>query len=626
MPSERTLWTAAHCRHYAMCKIDYLGTGLCAAGTAKPYVAYFPQGRMDIVDALSRGLIPVTEGLLDIADSCDLCGACDLQCHFYTSLRPLPVMAALKLAVAEHRRSGTPAVSAPSDALVDEIRAIVGPEWVSNDPAVTVAYSHDPFPLAPPRRPRAVVLPGSTQDVEAVVRLAARAGVPFAVRGNGASVYAQVYSEGLVLDMVRMREMEFDPANWTVTVGPGVTAFDLQREAVQRGFRVNVAEPAATVVGNILCTGLFSPWSAAYGTGADHVIDMEFVDRTGRRFHLTDPDGGGTVHLAYRHGVGEVPGVCTRAKVRLHPVTGDEAGMIVPFDGLEPALRFARDLARRRIGLALAVLGPHYLATFLSPTWTLAEAAKRAFSDDLGFGYGVLVVADRFGLESARVLAGKPVIDQDVFRMLALGLPKAVERKTLDLLRTTEGERPAVEVLSSPEARPVVEAVLSPSPATLAAAVEPDLREAYEQLYARPELTDLVWLNQFRIVSARMGRHKHILAFILFVPLDEALIASLCRRLGEIAEGAGLEHAYGFVTPIDMGKRAVLEYDWYIDQADPADKARTAQAMGVLLPWLDALCAGPDSNMTWLKTVFTQGSARKESWFYRDFKGRPEIA
>jgi FAD/FMN-containing dehydrogenase len=626
MADDRTLWTAAHCRHYAMCKIDYLGTGLCPAGVARPYVAYFPQGRMDIVDALARGLIPVTEGLLDIADSCDLCGACDLQCHFYTSLRPLPVMAALKEAAAEHRRSGARAVRAPADTLVDELRAIVGPDWASNDPAVTAAYAHDPFPLAPPRVARAVVLPGSVEDVEAVVRLAAREGVPFAVRGNGGSVYAQVFSEGLVLDMVRMTEMEFDPANWTVTVGPGVTAFDLQREALRRGFRVSVAEPSATVIGNIICTGLFSTWAASYGMGADHVIDMEFVDRTGRRFHLADPDGGGTDHLAYRHQIGEIPGVCTRAKVRLHPVTGDEAGIIVPFDALEPALLFARDLARRRIGLALAVLGPHYLGTFLSPTWALAESVMRAFPDDLGLRYGVLVVADRFSLDAARALAGKPVIDQDLFRMLALGLPKAVEPHTLDVLRAIEGDRPAIEALASPETRAVVEAVLAPSPATLAAAVEPDLRKAYERLYARPEFTDLVWLNQFRIVSSRMGRHKHILPFIVFLPLDSALIASLCGRLEEIAEAAGLEHSYGFVTPIDMGKRAVLEYDWYIDQADPADKARTGQAMGVALPWLDGLCAGPDSNMTWLKTVFTQGTARKESWFYRDFHGRPEVA
>ena len=48
---------AAQCRHYAMCKIDYLGTGLCPAGAEKPYVSYFPQGRMDLYHALSKGLL-----------------------------------------------------------------------------------------------------------------------------------------------------------------------------------------------------------------------------------------------------------------------------------------------------------------------------------------------------------------------------------------------------------------------------------------------------------------------------------------------------------------------------------------------------------------------------------------
>ena len=87
---------AAQCRHYAMCKIDYLGTGLCPPGRRHHFVSYYPQGRMDLYAALSDGLVPVTEGLVHIADTCTLCGICDLQCHFVTGLRPFPVMRALK--------------------------------------------------------------------------------------------------------------------------------------------------------------------------------------------------------------------------------------------------------------------------------------------------------------------------------------------------------------------------------------------------------------------------------------------------------------------------------------------------------------------------------------------------
>jgi hypothetical protein len=119
-----------------------------------------------------------------------------------------------------------------------------------------------------------------------------------------------------------------------------------------------------------------------------------------------------------------------------------------------------------------------------------------------------------------------------------------------------------------------------------------------------------------------MGRHKHIIAFILFIPLEETLVTSLCDRFSAVAGEIGIDHAYGFLTPIDFGKRAVLEYDYYIDHADTAEKEKVGRAMEVLMPWLDAMCAGPGSNMTWLKTVFTQGSARKEAWFYRDLAGR----
>ena len=51
---QDALITAKKCRHYAMCKIDYLGIGVCASGQAKHYVSYYPQGRMDLYAALAE--------------------------------------------------------------------------------------------------------------------------------------------------------------------------------------------------------------------------------------------------------------------------------------------------------------------------------------------------------------------------------------------------------------------------------------------------------------------------------------------------------------------------------------------------------------------------------------------
>ena len=67
---ERAAAAARQCRHYAMCKIDFLGTGLCPAGVENGFVSHWPQGRMDIVRALSEGRLGLTEALARIAESC----------------------------------------------------------------------------------------------------------------------------------------------------------------------------------------------------------------------------------------------------------------------------------------------------------------------------------------------------------------------------------------------------------------------------------------------------------------------------------------------------------------------------------------------------------------------------
>ena len=74
--------------HCGMCRFDFLGNGVCPAGTKKGFLAYWPQGRMEIVKQLYSGKVKPTEVLKDIVDTCNLCGICDRQCNFITQLRP----------------------------------------------------------------------------------------------------------------------------------------------------------------------------------------------------------------------------------------------------------------------------------------------------------------------------------------------------------------------------------------------------------------------------------------------------------------------------------------------------------------------------------------------------------
>lgn len=613
-PEDQVLWTAAQCRHYAMCKIDYLGTGLCPPGKKYHYVSYFPQGRMDLYAALIQNLIPVTSGLVHIAETCTLCGVCEMQCHFVTGLRPLQVMKALKDRVDTCLNEGGKPEVIEADEALRRLRGIVGEEWATSDPAILVTYANDPFPLADMKMPRYVVLPGSRDDVSAVVRMANELGLAYAVRGSGSSVFGLVFSEGIVLDMQRMKRITLDRDNWSAAVEPGVTSFELQQEVSRHGLRVNTAEPAATVCGNIICTGTFSTWSNVYGTAADGFIDMEFVDRSGNTFRLNDKKAPNV--FAFEHGMIPAPGICTEAVVKLQPTTDDEDGLLVPFWDYDEAVSLARDLGRRRIGLAVAVLGVHYIATFMSPSKSLAARLKEILPDVMGIRYVVFVIGDRFARDSLRKLAG-PVIDSGLWRTLMLGLPRILDREWLDLVKGFEADRPPYEFICRPEMRPLVEAALDPSPRTVAAAVEEDLREAYAELYARPEMTDMTWLNMFRILSARMGRHKHIFAFLVYAPIDRPdILNHINAEFARIAADHDLDHDFGFLTPMDLGKRAMIEYDYYIDHTDPAEREKIGRAMAEIGPWLDGLSKRTKGVIS-LQYVFSQGCSRKEGFLYR---------
>jgi hypothetical protein len=606
--------TAAQCRHYAMCKIDYLGTGICPSGPERGFVTFYPQGRMDLYRGLAEGRIPVTKELAEAADSCTMCGLCDIQCHFAVGLQPSFVMRALKDYVSDHRREGGPILEVPEDETLRRLRVIVGSAFASNDPAVLWTYADDPFPFTGPRPPRYVVMPGARDEIAAVVRLAGEVGLPYVVRGNGASVFGLVFTDGIVLDMGRMRRIEIDPGNWCAAVEPGVTSFELQQEALKHGLRANAAEPAATVCGNIICTGTFSTWTNIYGTFADNFIDLEFVGPDGAVFRQHDR-GAPNVF-----GVGPAgapaPGVCTKGFVRLHPVPGDEEGLYVPFESFEAAVRFAGELGRRRIGSAVAVLGAHFISSFLAPDEATARKFKAALPEVLGFEQVVMVVADPYGRDAVRKMAPS-VMDGSLLKTLILGLPRLLEARWLDVLRDWEGPERPYELLGRPELRPVVEAALLPDPETIAAAVPESLRPAYRAIYARPEMTDVVWLNTNRIVSARMSRNKHMLAFLVYIPGDRADIArEVVEGFARIAGAHGLDHAFGFLTPLDLGRRAVLEYDYYLDQADPAERDKVVGAMPAVERWLKELALRVP-GFTSLKDIFGQGFARKESFLYR---------
>ena len=615
MNKQDILQTARQCRHYAMCKIDFLGTGLCPGAIDRPFVSFFPQGRMDLFSGVYEKRIPVTKELVHIADACNLCGICDKQCHFVTGLRSLAVMKALKEYVQDFLDKGNvPEESKPDNFLI-KLQTITGEDWASSDPAILLPYADDPAPASPFTMPRHVVMPSNASEVSEIIKLCRTEGMPYAVRGNGASVIGFVMSEGLVMDMNRMKDIRFDEINWCVYVQPGVSAFELQKEAVQKGYRVNSAEPSALVCANIMCSGIFSNFSHSYGILADNYINAEFVGHDGNLFNLNQPDAPNLFSNDKRGR--KSPGVCTEAGVKLYPLPEDEEGLIVPFPDMEGALSFASELGRRRIGNAVGVLGGEYLSVFVSPTEELANSIKDFFSRTLGIKYAVLVLGDRYDRKIIQEME-KTIISQKLLTLLILGLADLKGNESLSMIGEYAGDREPYEILSDEKILPLLESLIDSSPGSLAKAVPEDLMGFYTDLYSRPEMTNMVWLSMFRIISSRMGRYKHPVAFILYVPMDNIpLIMEIDSELKRIGDKHNIHNDYGFITPLDMGKRGVYEYDYYVDHTDDTDRKNCLNAMAEAVEMIEGFCSGAN-GVKWIQSVLYQGFCRSENLLYLD--------
>lgn len=606
------LKTAKNCRHYAMCKIDFLGSGVCASGLEKHFVSYYPQGRMILYEALAEKKISVTEKCVEIADSCNLCGKCDYQCYFLNEMRPVKVMEALKNHIDTFIKNGGKIRAENKDSLLSEIRDIVGADWATNDEAIRVTYSHDLSAISDPKMPDYIVMPCTKEEIIALVKLFKKNRIQYTIRGNGQNLLGFAVSEGVILDLNRMKTIEFDEKNWLVKVGPGITAFDLQKEAQKRGYRINAAEPAALLCGNIMCSGIMSTFSTTYGINADNFINAEFVDKEGSQFNMNDISAPNLYsYKNLQHS--DSPGICVSANIRLHPVTDDEKGILVPFETLDKALDFIKNCSTRHIGLALGIVGAEYISTFLSPTKKMASEIKSIFLDKLNIPWLVVVIGDKYAIHTISEM-GFPFFDQYLFKSLYLGLPSLKTAQWISLVKELSDDEP-YSYLKIKSFAELLETALSPSPELYSKEVDQDLIPFFEKLFSRQEMTDLVWLNMYRIMSTRLGRKNPFLPALLYLPIDNALIKEFADKFRLIGNKHHIDNDFGFITPIDNGKRCIFEYDFFYDYNDPEEIQRIRQVGAEANKLIDDYSV-KFGTVRGHPYVLYQGFCRKESLLY----------
>jgi glycolate oxidase len=189
-------------------------------------------------------------------------------------------------------------VSLPA-AFVDELRRALGGEHVVTKPEQLRVYECDGL-TGHRAIPELVVLPGSTEEVQAVLRACHRERVPFVARGAGTGLSggATPSAGGVVVSLARMnRILEIDLASQRVVVEPGVANLDVTRAVAAEGF-FYAPDPSSqqvcTIGGNV-AENSGGAHCLKYGFTTHHVTGLTFVLPDGEAVELggkaLDPDG-----------------------------------------------------------------------------------------------------------------------------------------------------------------------------------------------------------------------------------------------------------------------------------------------------------------------------------------------
>ncbi|MGF3553839.1 MAG: FAD-binding protein, partial [Thermoplasmatota archaeon] len=84
-----------------------------------------------------------------------------------------------------------------------------------------------------------------------IIKFANKNNIPFMPRSGGTllscatpTILSKAFclEQGIIIDLLRLKKLEVDEKSCTATVGAGITAFELQKEAYKHKLRANLAE------------------------------------------------------------------------------------------------------------------------------------------------------------------------------------------------------------------------------------------------------------------------------------------------------------------------------------------------------------------------------------------------
>lgn len=229
-----------------------------------------------------------------------------------------------------------------SDEHLKALNSIVGEAHVSIKPADLDHHSRDQS-FHRPRPPAAVVWPGSTSEVSAVLKLANQHLIPVTPWGAGTSLEGNPIPVrgGLVLNLNRMNQiLEVRPADFQVDVQPGILYKDMNKILARSGLFFAPDPGANASIGGMIANNAAGTRTPKYGATKDNVFRLEIVTAAGEIIQtgtrsIKCASGYDLVHLFV--GSEGTLGVVTEATLRLAPLPEKFSAVIASFETVEGA-------------------------------------------------------------------------------------------------------------------------------------------------------------------------------------------------------------------------------------------------------------------------------------------------
>ena len=259
--------------------------------------------------------------------------------------------------------------------------------------------------------PTAVVLPRTTEQIVAIVKLCAKRNLPFIPRGAGTSLSGAVLAVtgGVMIALSRMnRILAVDHRNRRALVEAGCVNAWITNAVKSRGLLYAPdpsSQPACTIGGNV-ATNSGGPHTLKYGVTTNHVLGFEMVLPDGEVVWLgTKPDGGEEVDGYDLRGavIGSegMFGIVTQVLVRLTRAPQAYQTMLGVFESVDDASQAVSDVIAAGI-----VPGAMEMMDQL-----ITQAVEAAYHFGFPLDAGAVLIVELDGLAAGLERQAKRVIE-----------------------------------------------------------------------------------------------------------------------------------------------------------------------------------------------------------------------